>query len=132
MEDSSSMKSLADMSFEDAYRQIERIVNVLETGRGELEESLTNYEHAIKLVRLCRQKLDAATQRIELLKGLDAEGRPILEAQSDSDLQSKSDVVGRQSTPVSNASTSSRSRTTRSSGVSRNSTSQSEENAPPF
>lgn len=101
MEGSPSEKeTLNDMSFEEAYRQIEKIVNTLETGRGELEESLANYERAVQLVRLCRQKLDTATQRIELLKGLDAEGRPSLEPLNDADLQSKSDVVGRQSTPA--------------------------------
>ncbi|MGI6400882.1 MAG: exodeoxyribonuclease VII small subunit [Thermoguttaceae bacterium] len=98
MEDSSEEKNAPKtLSFEEAYRQIEKIVATLESGQGELEESLENYEKAVRLVRLCRSKLDAATQRIEMLKGLDAEGQPELEQLDETSLRSKSDAAGRQS-----------------------------------
>ncbi|MBR0225480.1 MAG: exodeoxyribonuclease VII small subunit [Thermoguttaceae bacterium] len=101
MEDSSKDKdSSEELSFEDAYRQIEKIVATLESGRGELEEALDNYEKAVRLVKLCRSKLDAASQRIEMLKGLDADGAPILEKLDENELRSKADVAGRQSSPA--------------------------------
>ena len=96
MEESSEEKSpVEELSFEEAYRQIEKIIQTLESGRGGLEESLDEYEKATRLVLLCRKKLAAASQRIETLKGLDADGEPILEKINPESLQSNTDVAGR-------------------------------------
>ena len=45
-----------ELTFEDAYRELEKIVSLLESGRGELEDSLVSYERGVELVRLCRRK----------------------------------------------------------------------------
>ena len=94
--------SVEELSFEEAYRQNEKIVQSLESGRGGLEESLDEYEKAARLVVLCRKKLDAASQRIEMLKGLDDDGNPVLEKIDPESLRSDTDVAGRHTRSESN------------------------------
>lgn len=84
------------ISFEDAYQQITEVLAELESGRGSLEDSLAFYEKAVGLVRVCRAKLDDATKRIEILKGVDSSGSPRFETLNDDELRSKEDVAGRQ------------------------------------
>lgn len=55
--------------FEQSFSQLEEIVNKLESGQETLEKSLELFEEGIKLTELCRNKLDAADDRIkELVK----------------------------------------------------------------
>lgn len=103
MRDSEEKNPSDEISFEKAYRQIEEIVQILESGRGSLEDSLDQYEKAVRLVKLCRSKLESASQRIEMLKGLDPDGRVELERVEADELRSKEDVAGRQSTSRSDA-----------------------------
>ena len=84
------------ISFEEAYQQITEVLAELESGRGSLEDSLALYEKAVGLVRVCRAKLDDATKRIEILKGVDTSGTPQFETLNDDELRSKEDVAGRQ------------------------------------
>jgi exodeoxyribonuclease VII small subunit len=58
-----------DLTLEKALDDLEKIVNRLEDGGISLEESLTNFEQGIRLVRLCSLKLESAEQRIESLTG---------------------------------------------------------------
>ena len=64
-------------SFEHALAEIEAIVRELEEGKLGLEESLARYERGVKLLRHCREKLQQAERRIELLSGVDANGNPV-------------------------------------------------------
>ncbi len=89
------------ISFEDAYQQIIEVLAELESGRGSLEDSLALYEKAVGLVRVCRAKLDDATKRIEILKGVDSSGSPHFETLNDDELRSKEDVAGRQDSSTS-------------------------------
>ncbi|MBQ5790760.1 MAG: exodeoxyribonuclease VII small subunit [Thermoguttaceae bacterium] len=89
-----------EISFEEAFRRLETIVSTLESGRGELEESLAQYEEGIRLLRRCRQILDGAERRVEILKGVDENGAPILEQADESALRSQTDVAGRQTPPA--------------------------------
>lgn len=74
----SATKSDGDQpSFEQALEELELIVNRLERGEGSLDEALKDYAGAIQLMRICRQKLEHAERRIEVLSGIDAEGNPI-------------------------------------------------------
>lgn len=66
---------VADLSFEDALRELERIVGRLESGEAALEEAIQLYERGDQLRRQCAARLDAAQARIEAIR-LDAEGRP--------------------------------------------------------
>lgn len=65
------------MTFEQALAAIEAIVHELEEGQLGLEESLTRFERGAKLLRQCHEELQRAERRIELLTGVDADGRPI-------------------------------------------------------
>lgn len=89
-----------EISFEEAFRRLETIVSTLESGRGELEESLARYEEGIRLLRRCRQILDGAERRVEILKGVDENGAPILEQADEDALRSQTDVAGRQTPPA--------------------------------
>ncbi len=89
-----------EISFEEAFRRLETIVSTLESGRGELEESLAQYEEGIRLLRRCRQILDGAERRVEILKGVDENGAPVLEQADENALRSQTDVAGRQTPPA--------------------------------
>lgn len=56
-----------DISFEDAVKRLEEIVNSLETGQLSLDESLTIFEEGVKLSRLCNRKLEETQQKLEKL-----------------------------------------------------------------
>lgn len=55
------------MRFEDAQRELERIVQQLETGQADLDEAITLWERGEELYRLCTDKLDSAQGKIEEL-----------------------------------------------------------------
>lgn len=55
------------MRFEDAQRELERIVQQLETGQADLDEAITLWERGEELYRLCADKLDSAQGKIEEL-----------------------------------------------------------------
>ena len=64
-------------SFEQALVQLEQIVRQLEDGEIGLAESLSHYEQGVKLLKQCYGLLERAERRIELVSGVDAEGKPI-------------------------------------------------------
>ncbi len=71
----SKKKSDAEkFSFESAMERLEELVGSLESGDLTLEESLASFEEGIKLVRGCRDYLEGAKQRVEIL--LSEEGGP--------------------------------------------------------
>lgn len=63
------------LSFEEALKELERIVARLESGDASLDESIRLYERGDRLRARCAERLDAAQARIEAIR-LDAEGRP--------------------------------------------------------
>ena len=56
-------------SFEEALKQLEKIVTQVEEGKIGLEESINKYEQGMKLVQQCRAILDQAEKRIETIQG---------------------------------------------------------------
>ena len=66
---------IAALSFEEALKELERIVGRLESGEAALQEAIDLYERGDQLRRQCAARLDAAQARIEAIR-LDAEGRP--------------------------------------------------------
>ena len=60
-------------TFEEAITQLEAIIDRIETGQIELEESLTFYEQGLKLVKRCRTVLEQAEKRVATL-AVDANG----------------------------------------------------------
>ena len=65
---------MSNLSFEDALKGLESVVNRLEDGDIPLEESLKLFEEGVKLSRLCAEKLDKAEKKVEILMK-DKEGR---------------------------------------------------------
>lgn len=63
----------AEPGFEDAQRELERIVQRLEGGQASLDEAIALWERGEELYRLCAAKLDSAQGRIdELTRRVDA------------------------------------------------------------
>jgi exodeoxyribonuclease VII small subunit len=59
-----SKPSIANLSFEDAYAQLEDIVTRLEAGNLPLEETVSLYERGQALARRCEELLEAAELHI--------------------------------------------------------------------
>ncbi len=58
-----------ELTFEDAQRELERIVERLERGEAPLDEAISLWERGQELYRFCVGKLDTAQGRIEELDG---------------------------------------------------------------
>ena len=56
-----------EKSFESQLKELEAIVGKLEDGELPLEESLHLFEQGVRLSRECRERLDTAERRIEVL-----------------------------------------------------------------
>jgi len=54
-------------TFEQALEKLEEIVSGIEEGDVPLEESIDKYAEGIKLIKQCREILDTAEQKIQLL-----------------------------------------------------------------
>jgi len=58
---------MAKQTFEKAMKQLEQIVDELESGDLPLEKSIKKFEDGIRLSRFCSDLLDETEQRISLL-----------------------------------------------------------------
>jgi exodeoxyribonuclease VII small subunit len=56
-----------ELTFEQAEKELEQIVERLERGEAGLEEAIALWERGEALYRFCREKLDGARGRIEEL-----------------------------------------------------------------
>ena len=57
-----------NISFEEALKDLEKIVDELNNGDMELEKAITAYEKGIKLKNICEERLRNAQERIELIQ----------------------------------------------------------------
>ena len=71
-------KEAKPVDFESAMRDLEEIVERLETGDLPLEESLAAFERGIALTRSCQTALKEAEQKVEIL--LKKAGEPVIES----------------------------------------------------
>jgi exodeoxyribonuclease VII small subunit len=55
------------MTFEEAQRELEQIVQRLESGEASLDEALKLWQRGEELYRFCKGRLDAAEGKIEEL-----------------------------------------------------------------
>lgn len=67
----------ASIDFERSLRELEAIVEKLETGNLSLEESLKCFEQGVGLTRLCQKALREAEQKVRIL--MEKEGGQALE-----------------------------------------------------
>jgi exodeoxyribonuclease VII small subunit len=58
-------KDIAALSFEDALKELEGIVQQLERGQVKLDEAISAYERGVLLKRYCEQKLAEAKMKVE-------------------------------------------------------------------
>jgi exodeoxyribonuclease VII small subunit len=56
---------VANLSFEQALAELERIVGQLESGQAPLEESIALYERGARLKAHCEARLEAARLKVE-------------------------------------------------------------------
>ncbi|MEQ8393844.1 exodeoxyribonuclease VII small subunit [Thalassobaculum sp.] len=63
------------LSFEDALKELERIVETLERGQGALDDAIAAYERGARLKKYCQAKLEEARLKVEKIK-LDESGQP--------------------------------------------------------
>jgi exodeoxyribonuclease VII small subunit len=66
-----------NLTFEQSLTELDLIVRDLEDGQLGLEDALNRYEAGVGLLKRCYAQLRLAEQRILLLTGTDAEGRPL-------------------------------------------------------
>lgn len=67
-------KGQDDRSFEECLEALEKVVERIEGGELNLEESLASFEEGVRLVQSCDRKLGDVERRIEVL-AKDSEGR---------------------------------------------------------
>ncbi len=64
---------LDELSFEQAFAELEAVVQQLEGGNLPLEEAITLYERGMSLARRCSEALDAAELRVQQLAVVDGQ-----------------------------------------------------------
>ena len=80
-------------TFESSLAELEKIVEQLESGEMPLEESLKLFENGVRLSRECRERLNEAERRIEILIK-DGEGKLSL-SEFNADLPSEMNTMKR-------------------------------------
>lgn len=71
------MQEKADLTFEQAFQELEKVVQRLESGDLPLEQALALFEQGVALARLCENRLDEAEQKVSQLCGVEGKG-PVL------------------------------------------------------
>ena len=61
------VKMKKNMKFEEALELLEDIVRKLEAGSLSLDDSLSAFEEAVGLVKLCNERLENAEQKVRIL-----------------------------------------------------------------
>ena len=72
-----SAAATPESSFEQAMDRLEEIVALMEGDRMPLDEMVSSYEEGMGLLKVCRQRIEVARRRIEMITA-DAEGKPAL------------------------------------------------------
>ena len=60
-------KEVKNISFEEALKELESIVQKLESGQVKLEEAVVAYEKGVQMQKICEEKLKEAQMRVEKL-----------------------------------------------------------------
>ncbi len=55
---------MKELNFEESLEKLETIVKELESGNVELDKAIEQYTEAMKLVKSCSDKLNAATEKV--------------------------------------------------------------------
>lgn len=60
-----------EIKFEEALAGLEERIKMLESSKLSLDESLTVFEEAVALVKICNKKLEKAEERVRVLTELE-------------------------------------------------------------
>ncbi|MHC4538109.1 MAG: exodeoxyribonuclease VII small subunit [Planctomycetota bacterium] len=66
---------LGELSFEESIKELTNIVGKIEQGQIPLQDSLSQYEKGMALIKQCRTILEKAEKRIEKISELDAKSQ---------------------------------------------------------
>ena len=66
---------VSEMSFEEAMKELEQVVNQLERGDVALDQSIALYERGAELKKRCEAKLKEAEEKVAAIT-LDGDGNP--------------------------------------------------------
>jgi exodeoxyribonuclease VII small subunit len=58
---------VTEINFEEAIKKLEDEVKRLENGNMSLDESIASFEEAVKLVKICNEKLETAERKVAIL-----------------------------------------------------------------
>ncbi len=75
MTEKTAEKLVAELTFEEAMAELEKVVTQLERGDVALEQSIKLYERGAALKALCASKLKDAEEKVELIRA--AEGKAV-------------------------------------------------------
>jgi exodeoxyribonuclease VII small subunit len=64
------------LSYEQSYKELEEIIQALETSQTSLEEGITLFERGQALAKHCTTLLDGAELRVQTLTGIDLQKSP--------------------------------------------------------
>ena len=64
---------LDKMSFEDAMKELEKLVDSLDRGEVSLDEAIAAYERGSQLKDYCEKKLNEAKMKIETIQSTDSQ-----------------------------------------------------------
>lgn len=56
-----------NVTFEEALLSLDEAVSKLEGGSLTLDESLATFENAVKLIKICNEKINSAEQKVKML-----------------------------------------------------------------
>ena len=68
---------LDSMSFENAIKELEAIVEELEGNEISLDDAVSAYERGAKLKNICQKRLDEARLKVEKIKDFDKSGKAL-------------------------------------------------------
>ncbi|MHC4585432.1 MAG: exodeoxyribonuclease VII small subunit [Planctomycetota bacterium] len=66
---------LGELSFEESIKELTNIVGKIEQGQIPLQDSLSQYEKGMALIKQCRIILEKAEKRIEKISELDTKSQ---------------------------------------------------------
>jgi len=63
------MAKAAEVSFEKALAELEKLVAQMEGGKLSLEQALEAHKRGLELARFCQERLEAAQRQVKVLEG---------------------------------------------------------------
>lgn len=67
-------KGNEDLTIEETFDALDELIDLLESGKGSLEDAFRHYEKGMKLVKSCNEKIEKIEKQIQVLSGETSEG----------------------------------------------------------